>query len=47
VTVFVFAGIAATIPLAYASWFLVEKPAKSFVGRIARRTRAQPVRAVT
>jgi peptidoglycan/LPS O-acetylase OafA/YrhL len=37
VTAFVLLSIVATVPLAYASWFLVEKPAKSVVGGTARR----------
>lgn len=37
VPVFVLVSVVATVPLAYASWFLVERPAKSAIARLARR----------
>ncbi len=37
VATFAVVAVVATIPLAYASWFLVEKPAKSAIGAVTRR----------
>ncbi len=40
VAIFALVGIVTTIPLAYASWFLVEKPAKSAIGSWTKRRSA-------